>query len=95
MTKDRRQQQHFGAELQAAINKAVAAERAACAAACEAHAAEPQIMLATRITDNPRAVVARECAELIRDADQYSHIGTPWEFALDARTVATPPKCLM
>ena len=32
---------------------------------CELHAVEPQVMLVTKITDEPREVAARECAAAI------------------------------
>ncbi len=47
-----------------------ALEREACAVACERHAEEPQVMIATRIDDEPRAAHSRECAALIRLRDR-------------------------
>lgn len=37
------------------------------AAVCLLHAREPQVMLATKITDDPRSVVCQECAAAIEE----------------------------
>lgn len=56
----------YGDQLMKFANKAQLLEREACAQACEAHAAEPQIIRETKITDTNLKVVALDCAELIR-----------------------------
>jgi hypothetical protein len=50
----------------ASLVEAAAMERAA--KLCEAHAREAQMVVFTRITDSPREVISRECAETIRAA---------------------------